>query len=730
MEEEVLILDEHPDDRYLLGERIAEGGMGYVHRGRHERTGRAVVLKFARHPSPLIVERARREASLLREVRHPGIVELLAHGTVRGEPVLIYSFVEGQTLADALSHEGRFPWTRVVPIAAELNAALMCLHGRGIVHRDIKPANILLAPGDHPVIVDFGLGRGVDDPRLTEPGKVVATPAYAAPEVLLGNDARPASDLYGLGLVLHELLTGELPQDLADSTRNMILNRVNRAVEVWPAHASDVPPELIALVHALLRLDPAWRPEGQTIALRLESIRSERDPGIDTTRAPSTRKVEKLSLRGTRPPVPASARWVLPGMLLIFTIWLVFMMAGRSRPPGGSPAPSTRTQASPAVPALEPIEHLIVRDPRLAVARLVAELEARDSSATSERETFLRTGLARVVEVDHVRGSAAMERGIGWVGGGARLLFTPDATHAVEWSPFDPGSPQRVTTFPVEIVALATDPRGERGALVGEDGRIWSLERNRWDPAVQDVHEPGSRHGAELAVAGTMVTLIRNGKLSFCNMRSHVGGGSSVDMPEVTCLSAAAPGHAALVGTSGGEVRILDRLIYEDWISPGQESALDKLDWRVSIPREGSTTAAAVTAVHVEGEAQQIVVGDATGRIHRWESQSDPSPRSWRAHESPVRCLAADPASKFIVSGDATGVLAFWTASGEPRAPKLRTGAPLRRMKLRPDGKMLAIVQEGGSLKLLDLRGLLAGGTGDGIAELVASARRCLERTP
>ena len=207
------------DGRYRLGECVGEGGMARVYRAEDVVLGRTVAIKLIRPgvdgaPS----ERARSEMTVLASLNHPSLVTLFDARLVPGEPeYLAMEFVDGPTLGAQLA-AGPLPTEAVAHLAAELAEALHVVHEAGIVHRDIKPSNVLLSPAQLPgarpraKLADFGIAYLLDASRLTSPGLVIGTVAYLAPEQLRGGEPAPASDIYSLGLVLLEALTGKRVQ--------------------------------------------------------------------------------------------------------------------------------------------------------------------------------------------------------------------------------------------------------------------------------------------------------------------------------------------------------------------------------------------------------------------------------------------------------------------------------------------------------------------------------------
>lgn len=204
-------------DRYLLLKRLGRGAMGEVYLARDDRLDRLVALKtpqLDRAHDPEIVARFQREAQLAGELSHPNICPVYDVGRCDGKLFYTMAYIDGRPLADWIRADRPPSLRRTVVLIAKIAATMAVAHARGIVHRDLKPSNILVDRRGEPIITDFGLARRPTfDARLTRSDRLVGTPAYLAPELLGGGCESPASDIYSLGVVLYELLTGRLPFD-------------------------------------------------------------------------------------------------------------------------------------------------------------------------------------------------------------------------------------------------------------------------------------------------------------------------------------------------------------------------------------------------------------------------------------------------------------------------------------------------------------------------------------
>lgn len=220
--------------KYRIGERLGEGGMGTVFRARDELLERDVAIKVLRADlagRPGLLERFRSEAMALARLAHPGIAAL--HGLERDgdQFYMVMEFVRGETIEQRLRREGSLPWHDAVGICAAVCDALGHAHHLGVVHRDIKPANVMVSQsGAHHVkVMDFGIARMTDQSRQTRHGSSVGTPHYMSPEQLRGEEVDGRADLYALGTVLFEMISGRVPFD-AGSDYELMMKQLNEPV--------------------------------------------------------------------------------------------------------------------------------------------------------------------------------------------------------------------------------------------------------------------------------------------------------------------------------------------------------------------------------------------------------------------------------------------------------------------------------------------------------------------
>lgn len=267
-------------NKYRVGKRLGQGGMGTVWAAVHELTGRKLAIKILAArltDQKTIVERFGREARAASAVNHPGIVEVLdLDRTSDGTPFLVMERLEGETLADRLDRRPRLPPDEVTMIVGQLLEALDAAHAHGVVHRDLKPENIVISRrrgGSESVkLLDFGISAKEDErvSELTLEGSVLGTPHYMAPEQALGESSVDGrADLYSIGVLIFECLAGDVPFDAPNYNRLIHTILHNTPPPLPEDVRPGVPEPLKALMGSLLKKDPSHRPQTARQALEI-----------------------------------------------------------------------------------------------------------------------------------------------------------------------------------------------------------------------------------------------------------------------------------------------------------------------------------------------------------------------------------------------------------------------------------------------------------------------------
>ncbi|MEA2663937.1 MAG: eukaryotic-like serine/threonine-protein kinase [Candidatus Eremiobacteraeota bacterium] len=290
--------------RYRLGPLLGEGATGTVSRATDTVLGRDVAVKLLKPAvaaDPVLVARFYAEARAAAALVHPhvvGIYDVLAEAE-DGLHALVMEFIDGPSLARVLRESGPLGEARAVAYARQIASALAAAHARGLLHRDIKPANVLLAPGDTVKVADFGLAKALagSDSGLTEAGRLVGSAAYFSPEQAQGLPLGPAADLYSLGVMLHELVTGRLPFE-ADSPVSLAVAHVTAPPPDEATLRRTMSPGLAALVHRLLQKDPRARlPSASALEAALAALGAPR-PAWDAPTLVATIPVVAPPTRG------------------------------------------------------------------------------------------------------------------------------------------------------------------------------------------------------------------------------------------------------------------------------------------------------------------------------------------------------------------------------------------------------------------------------------------------
>ena len=334
---------------------LASGGFGSVHLATQSGLGRRVVVKLLHAGGTADAEQVARfvnEARITARLSHPHIVVVIDHDVENGVPWIAYEYVEGQDLR-ALLDSGPLPFADAASAAAQIAAALAAAHRAGVLHRDIKPENVLQSrPGEFKV-TDFGIAKWQEGGVRTAEGLILGTPAYLAPEVIAGERAGPAADLYALGVVLYEMLAGRRPF-VDDNPMALLEQHVKAEVPPLARFREGVPPALAALTLRVLAKNPGARPAS---ARELEAALRAYLGGPDTGRTQEVRTTSRRASRGVTAPLsrgPSSAPPRARSAWLAGALVAIALGAGawrRSRPVEIPPPPAIPSpRASPTRP--------------------------------------------------------------------------------------------------------------------------------------------------------------------------------------------------------------------------------------------------------------------------------------------------------------------------------------------------------------------------------------------
>jgi eukaryotic-like serine/threonine-protein kinase len=358
--------------RYRLDAQVGAGGMSTVYRAFDANLERQVAIKLLHREIATDsdqLERFRREARAVAQLSHPHIVGVIDAGEDEGRPYIVFEYVEGETLKERIRRMGRLPVDEAIAYAIEIARALGCAHSHSIVHRDVKPQNVLIDHEGSAKVTDFGIARSMTDEGLTTDGRVLGTTDYVSPEQALGHDVNGQSDIYSLGIVLYEMLTGDVPFH-GENQVSVAMKHVREDLPDVQRERRQVSASLAAVLDRMTDKDLARRYQDVPSliadleeALAIEAARS------GTSTGEATAVLRTLPAR-TRRRLPLKMRYAVPvlvaiplAILAVLVIGLLFNEAvdhthrGTGAGRGPKPPAGTRTVSvgSTSAKAYDPI---------------------------------------------------------------------------------------------------------------------------------------------------------------------------------------------------------------------------------------------------------------------------------------------------------------------------------------------------------------------------------------
>jgi serine/threonine-protein kinase len=306
----------HLISAYRIEKLVGMGGMGWVYHARHELTARSVALKILREDQLAFdrsIDRMMREASILASVSHAGIPRFFECGMLDdGRPWIAMELVEGDSLSQRM--RGPLDADHVIDLVASVAEVLAAAHARGVTHRDLKPDNIIMAPDDakYPVrVIDWGIAHHLAGARFTNMNEAIGTPTYMAPEQARGGPTGGHCDIYGLGVVAYQALTGRAPFVGATSVE-ILVQHLNRSAPALAPRCPDAPYGLIELVERMLAKNFAERPSAAEVRSLLGKLRMARQ----------TPPYLRLAVDdGNGVPLPVYETTVSPVTPLVRSVW-------------------------------------------------------------------------------------------------------------------------------------------------------------------------------------------------------------------------------------------------------------------------------------------------------------------------------------------------------------------------------------------------------------------------
>jgi eukaryotic-like serine/threonine-protein kinase len=279
--------------RYRLEQKLGSGGMSTVYLAKDETLERWVAAKVLHREisdQPDQIERFRREARSVAQVSHPNVVAVIDAGEDGGRPYIVFEYCDGETLKERIDRMGRLPLDEAAAYAIEVGRGLQAAHARRLVHRDVKPQNVLIDAEGRAKVTDFGIARELEhDGRLTKTGRVLGTTDYVSPEQAMGHAVDARSDIYSLGVLLYEMLTGDVPFK-AENLVGVAMKHVNEKMPNVQRDRPEVSSALAAVVERATDKNPQKRYSDMGAmladlesALEVEVARAGRSTGEATT---------------------------------------------------------------------------------------------------------------------------------------------------------------------------------------------------------------------------------------------------------------------------------------------------------------------------------------------------------------------------------------------------------------------------------------------------------------
>ena len=358
---------------YRLVDFLGEGGMGEVYRGVHSKIGRVVAVKVLTREAANsgFIERFRNEARIQSSLNHPNIATLYDFLEANGQPCIIMEFVDGQVLMDLIAARGALSSDETLHILHSVVEALQYVHGQGVVHRDIKSNNIKINSAGEIKLLDFGIAKGGSSPSLTMTGDVIGTLHYLSPEQIRGGIADSRSDIWALGVLMYEMITGRLPFEA--TTLGDLCDKISKSTYVAPSALNlSLPREVEGILSRCLKKKPEDR--YQTAADLLRDIRGAKAITQRLNTAPTViARTNHKTVPARMPSLPAAEPapksrtklWLVASIVacaLVIVIGIYLIIPGSdtvipSASPGPGPAPQSNRNAAPAV-AQHPLKSL------------------------------------------------------------------------------------------------------------------------------------------------------------------------------------------------------------------------------------------------------------------------------------------------------------------------------------------------------------------------------------
>ena len=334
--------------RYRLEAKLGSGGMSTVYVARDETLERRVAVKVMHREmsdQPDQIERFRREARAVAQLSHPNVVAVIDAGEDGGYPYIVFECVDGETLKQRINRLGRLPVDEATAYAIEIGRGLAAAHARRMVHRDVKPQNVLIDSEGRAKVTDFGIARTLESDGLTKTGRVLGTTDYVSPEQAMGHAVDARSDIYSLGVLLYEMLTGEVPFE-AETVVGVAMKHVNEEMPDVRQRRPEVSNALAAVIERATAKDPAKR--YASMAACLSDLEGALEVEVARSGAPHSQATSVLDAVPGRPRFLTSRRVSAAGVAIVLAAVVAALLIVALTGNDHKRIPSATAQASGA----------------------------------------------------------------------------------------------------------------------------------------------------------------------------------------------------------------------------------------------------------------------------------------------------------------------------------------------------------------------------------------------
>ncbi|MGZ4356109.1 MAG: protein kinase domain-containing protein, partial [Gaiellaceae bacterium] len=339
-----MVVGERIADRYELQEVVGHGGMSTVYKAHDSLLERNVALKVLHqqyNEDEDFVERFKHEARSVAQLQHPNIVTVIDRGEEDGRQYIVFEFIDGENLKELVVRKGRLDLRDALEIANEIAHGLAFAHDHGLVHRDVKPQNVLLNGDGRAKVTDFGIARSLDvDHGVTQTGTILGTSNYIAPEQASGQPVDAHTDVYSLGIVLYEMLTGELPFP-GESFVAIAMRHIQEPSPNVLDVRGDIPLRVAEMIDRALEKDPEQRfPTMDAFAAEIEASLAELDRGEDgavTMVVPAAQRLQRQRQRKSVSPLPLLIGLLGALAIAAVIVGLLMFRGGGQKVPVGKP---------------------------------------------------------------------------------------------------------------------------------------------------------------------------------------------------------------------------------------------------------------------------------------------------------------------------------------------------------------------------------------------------------